>query len=303
MRVATNAVIESALADLMTAQRNQFEANQQVSTGKVAPDLKGYGNDSQQIVTHRASLTMITSYQENNEAMTSRMQVQDLAYEELDAGFNDLRDAITITDGVTLMTDLEAAFDRITSALNTQFAGEYVFSGMSSDTAPITATSIADLQAAVPDTDAVFVHSDRRETYNIDQSTTVELNATAREIASEAFAIIERIADYNAGPNGPFASPLTPDQSDFLNAEVANVVDAFDTLTQHAAISGGTHSRIESKAEYQSDHAIYLELVIGDLEDVDMAEAATRLTQAETAVEISAASFNTLSQVSLLNYL
>ena len=303
MRVATNSMIQSALADLMTAQRNQFEANQQVSTGKKAPDLKGYGNDSQLIISQRASLTIVNTYRENNEAMLSRMQVQDLAYEELDGAFNDLRTAISTTDGRTMMSDIEAAFQRMTGALETKFAGKYLFSGMSTDRAPIAADSVADLQAAVPDTSAVFVHSERRENYKLDENAQIELNATAEEVVGDAFAIIERIADFNAGPNGPFGSPMTNAQMNFLSTEITNLVGAFDTMTQHAALSGATHARVERTASFQSDHATYLELIVGDLEDVDMAEAATRLTQAQAAVQVSAATFSTLTQVSLLNYL
>jgi flagellar hook-associated protein 3 FlgL len=47
----------------------------------------------------------------------------------------------------------------------------------------------------------------------------------------------------------------------------------------------------------------YLTRMIADIEDADMAEAASRLNQAQTAVEVSARTFASLSQVSLLPFL
>lgn len=303
MRVATNSMIQSALADLLAAQTRTSEANQQVATGKIAPDLKGYGSESQLIISERASMTLLQGYRDNNQALTARFEVQALAYEELDAAFNDLRDAIMVTDGTTLMVDVQAAFDRMVGAMNTKFAGKFVFSGMDTNTAPISATSIADLQAAVPDTDAVFVHSDRRETVKIDENSEIELNSTAKELLSEAFAIIERIADYDAGANGPLDGLIDNTQQTFLAGEIANLADAFDDMTSQAALNGATHARVERAVSYQNDYITYLEIIVGGLEDVDMAEAASALTQAQTAVEVSAAAFSTLSQVSLLNYI
>ena len=47
----------------------------------------------------------------------------------------------------------------------------------------------------------------------------------------------------------------------------------------------------------------YLEIMVAGIEDADMAEAATRFQQAQTAVQVSAQTFSRLSQISLLNYL
>jgi flagellar hook-associated protein 3 FlgL len=43
--------------------------------------------------------------------------------------------------------------------------------------------------------------------------------------------------------------------------------------------------------------------LIGDLQDADLAEAASRLQQAQIAVEASARTFSILQNVSLLNFL
>ena len=43
--------------------------------------------------------------------------------------------------------------------------------------------------------------------------------------------------------------------------------------------------------------------MISDIEDADMAEAANRFQQAQTAVDVAAVTFSTLNDVSLLPYL
>jgi flagellar hook-associated protein 3 FlgL len=64
-----------------------------------------------------------------------------------------------------------------------------------------------------------------------------------------------------------------------------------------------TQKRFESAQTDLSNQADTLTSMVGGITDVDMAEAISRLQQAQTTVQASAQVFNTLSQSSLLNLL
>lgn len=303
MRISTHAASQSALMDLMRAQRDSFEAREQLSTGKKATDLKGYANSAETILTGRAAQTRAEGFIQANERLQARLDVQDLAYGELSDAATKLRTTLTTTDGTSLMNNVQVAFDKVVSALSTKFAGSYVFSGVRTDTAPLDASSLADLQAGAPDVSALFQDAQRRQSAQIDGETRLDVNRTASEVAGDLVAVFERIADFNDSADGPFDGQMTPAQQDFVKTEIANVIAAFDTINAAMAENGAKQSRIENSIRGHQDRSDYLTTMIADLEDADMAQAASRLTQSQTAVEISARTFASLSQVSLLPFL
>lgn len=303
MRISTQAASQSALMDLMRAQRDAFDAREQLATGRKAADLKGYANAAETIMTARGAQTRAESFITANQRLQNRLEVQDLAYLELSDAANDLRQALTTTDGTFLMSEVQEAFERAKNALNTTFAGSYVFGGTRTDAEPVTANTLADLQAAVPDVSAVFANSDRRQTAQLDPDISIEVNQTAEEVGFDLMAIFERIADFDAGANGPFDGPLNAAQQAFVQTEIGNVIAAFDDINVAMGDNGNKQARVDMAIRSHETRRDYLQQMIADIEDADMAEAAARLTQAQTAVEVSARTFASLSQVSLLPFL
>jgi flagellar hook-associated protein 3 FlgL len=289
--------------DLMRAQREAFDARDQISSGKKAPDLKGYAHTAETLMTARGAQVRTETFISSNQRLASRLEVQDLAYREMSDAASDLREALTTADGTALMNQVQEAFDRTLAALNTKFADSFIFSGMRTDVAPINANSLADLQAAVPDVTAVFENAPLRQTARIDEETTIDMNRTASEVVGGLMASFERIADFNAGPNGPFDGPITQAQQTFLRSEITNVIAAFETINDAMGENGAKQARIEASIRSHQVRNDYLTSMIADIEDADMAEAASRLNQAQTAVEVSARTFASLSQVSLLPFL
>ncbi len=303
MRISTQAASQSALMDLMRAQRDAFDARDQLATGKKASDLKGFANAAETLMTARGAQVRTETFITTNERLASRLEVQDLAYRDMSDAASELRQALTTADGTALMNQVQEAFDRTVAAINTKFGDSFVFSGLRTDAAPINATTIAELQAAVPDTSAVFENAPDRQTARIDENTSIDVNRTAEEVVGDLMASFERIADFHAGPDGPFDGPVTEAQQTFLRTEIGNVIAAFETINDAMGENGSKQARIEASLRSHEDRRDYLLGWIADIEDADMAEAATRLNQAQTAVEVSARTFASLSQVSLLPFL
>ncbi|PIW30025.1 MAG: hypothetical protein COW29_05155 [Rhodobacterales bacterium CG15_BIG_FIL_POST_REV_8_21_14_020_59_13] len=301
-RIATSAAAQTALMDLMKAQRSVFESQQQLATGKLNPDLKGAGHRAESISAAYGARDRAESYKFSAERVGSRMEVTALALDKLTESASDLRVAMTTIDGTFIMNQAREAFEKARNALSTQHAGGYIFGGTRTDTNPIAAKSLADLVAA-PAAGDVFVNSNRRPVAKLDDQVTLEVGLLANEVGTDIMAAFKRLAEFDAGPDGPLDGPLTETQQTYLQGEIANVLSAFDRISDMVGENGAQQSRVEKMVTSQDQKADYLTSLIGGLEDADMAAAATRFQQAQTAVDVAARTFSVLSQVSLLPFL
>lgn len=302
MRISTQAAAHAALLDLMSAQRELYQSSQQISTGMKAPDLKGYGNQAETILFGRASMSRAENFVEASKRLANRLGVQDLALGELSDSVRDLRVALTTNDGTFMMNDVQAAFERARNALNTQFAGSFIFGGTRTDTVPFTGDTLGQLQAAA-DMGDLFQNAPQKQTGRIDENSTVEISFLANDLAVELMEIFARVADFNDGPDGPFNGTVTQAQQDFLSTEIANVINVFERINDAVGINGSMQSRLDSAVKSNQQRADYLRAMVAGFEEADMAAAATRLAQAQTAVQVSALVFSDMSQVSLLPFL
>mgnify|MGYP002620847086 CR=1 FL=1 len=302
MRISTQAASQAALLDLMRAQRELYQSSQQISTGLKAPDLKGYGNEAETILFARASKARAENFVEAGKRLENRLKVQDLALGELSDAVQDLRLALTTNDGSFLMNDVEAAFQRARNALNTQFAGSYLFSGTRTDTAPFTATTLGQVQGAANAAD-LFQNARQKQTGRIEESASMEISFLADDLGQELMEIFARIADFDQSADGPFDGTTTDAQQAFLSTEIANVIGVFERINEAVGVNGSMQSRLESSIRSNQQRADYLTAMVADFEEADMAAAATRLAQAQAAVQVSALVFSDMSQVSLLPFL
>jgi flagellar hook-associated protein 3 FlgL len=301
-RIATAAASQTALLDLMKAQRNVFESQQQLASGKLYPDLKGAGHKAESIAAAYGARDRADAYKFTAERVESRMEITAIALDQLTDAATDLRVAMTTIDGTHIMSQAREAFENARNALSTQYAGGYVFGGTRTDTAPISATSLDDLVAAPAAAD-VFVNSSRRPVAKMDDQVTLEVGVLASDVGEDLMAAFKRLAEFDAGPDGPLDGPLTDTQQAYLQGEIANVLAAFDSIGDIVGENGAQQSRVENMIADQQQKSDYLTSLIGGLEDADMATAATRFQQAQTAVDVAAQTFSVLSQVSLLPFL
>ncbi|MGK0267128.1 MAG: flagellar hook-associated protein 3 FlgL, partial [Maricaulis sp.] len=145
--------------------------------------------------------------------------------------------------------------------------------------------------------------NDLEPTVQVDENTTITVGRLASDIATDIMASFKRIAEFEAGPNGPFVDPMTDVQQAFVVGELQNIVTAQSGIISVVGMNGVMQSQIESSQQSQKDRQDFLVGMISDIEDVDMAEAATRFQTAQNVLDVSAKTFASLTQVSLLNFL
>lgn len=301
-RISTYAANQSALMDLMKAQKSMFDAQQQLTTGKRSQDLKGIGYQAESLQAARAAQERAKSYEEAAVRTEARLSAQNIALEQMAEAVSDLRTAVTTKEGDYIMHQVREAFYEVTNSLNMKHAGVYLFGGTRSDVAPVNVSNLSDLLPMASAAEA-FENNQRTPEVQLDQGYTLEVGMLADDVGSEVMAAFKRIADYDAGANGPFATPMTAAQEAFMNTEIQNVITALDNLYVKVGENGSKQTQVENLKNSHMDRQDFLTQMVSDIEDVDMAEAASRFQAAQTAVDVSAMTFSTLNQVSLLPYL
>ena len=120
---------------------------------------------------------------------------------------------------------------------------------------------------------------------------------------AESFSALQQIAQFDAGPSGPFSAPLTQPQTDFLNALLPSLGTAASGAVAQVAANGVAQSRVENAQAQLADRKTASDAIVGKIAEADPAKAAVDLQLASTALQASAQVFSVLQGSSLLSVL
>jgi flagellar hook-associated protein 3 FlgL len=137
----------------------------------------------------------------------------------------------------------------------------------------------------------------------IEEGRTVRAGLVADDVITLAMESVKRLAEVDEGPDGPFGGELTAAQKQAIQNELASLADAFDHILACQAENGRLLKEVDAASARQRSQLEALKGAIGEIVNVDLAEVAVRLNQAQFAYEASAGVFNVVRNMSLLNAL
>ena len=294
------------MAQLMRSQSRVFIDQQQIATGKVAQTFQDIPQDAGVLLSAKSIESKIEHYIRAGNELRSRLELQDIHLEGIASAAQDLRqsvlDAVASEKGIGLMQELEGVFTTALNILNTQVAGRHYYAGTRTDVAPVNANGLSDLVAAAAASD-LFENGQVKPSLLADDNLSIEYGVLASDVATDLFDAIKRIADYDAGVNGPFGTQLTPAQRQFLEGEIANLAQVTDDLNSHVAANGLNIQQVERVLARHAATEVQVKTFISDIEDVNLAEAITRLNSDQIAVEAATRVLGTLNRLSLMDFL
>lgn len=304
MRISTGQIWDTALGNLMNAQIRQNTANQQVSTQKVASDLGGYGRSSEIIATYQSSLKRVDGYIGVAKTVSDRLDSQNVALERAGEGIASAREtilsAIANNSVDALMSTLQSDYMAFADGINFKHQGQYLFGGGQETSAPLQANSLNDL-TTIPAADT-FVNGNVKKTSKIDGTTSLQTGMLASDLGTEAADLFREIKAY-ADANGPLQGSMTEAAQTFFQDIANRLSTAYTNMVDSVGLNGTFQNRVENSLTSLEAQAISLEGLISDKVDVNMAEAYTRLEQADIAVQASAQVVANLRTTSLLDLL
>ncbi len=281
------------------------EARQiQLASGKVSDRYSGVGVATAQLLSAEGVIERTTAYDRSAAVTASRLETQEASLTTIADSVARLRERFVValsTGGAELIApEIAAEAQRIIAALNTETGGVYVFGGVDGSVPPVRAQSLSDI-ASASNTDSLFIDAARRQ-LAVEEGTTVDGGATAREIASGLFATLKDLANAPAAL-GAFSGQLTNAQSAYLSQKIAELDQLSAGLYSELGLNGLAQGQTEDARVRNGQRRDLAEIVASEVEDVDLAEVVSRLNQDRLAIEAAAQALAQASELSLLNFL
>ena len=308
-RVATSAQTAYFLSQIQNAGNALDKTQEQIASHKVSDTYAGFGTQTQVLTATMAANARNTAYTTATNFAVTQTDLQDTQLTSLGSLAAQLKkavsDAVANNDATTLMNQAQSIFDQATAILNTKDAnGDYLYSGGKTDVAPVTVNSLSSL-AALPSASAAFANGTLTKSVQVADGTSVSYGITASDIGTGLMQALKDIANFDAGGTGNFnaATSLSAAQNTFLTNAITQTTTVGSDLNAAAATNGYVSNRLtDSQTQQTSMNTLYNSFV-SNIQDTNMAEAATQLslnqTQLQAALQVTAG----LHQLSLLNYL
>ena len=315
-RVSTNGNYQSALLNLMQAQRTQTEAGERVQTGKIATDLTGFGRSSEPLTAMKGAEARVQGFLDSGEAVAARLDAQVLSLNIVGEAMSAARAAISgvlASDSAsTLMLELEGQFQSAANGLNYRHQGGYLYAGANTTTPPVSVGSLAEL-AAAPTVASTFTNDQIKPASRIAENTSIETGFVADGFTfteadgvtqSHIFQIFSDIKRYNDNPaTGPLTGKPTEAQKTFLTAQLKRLEAASTTTIDAAAKNGALAKRVEQVTTSHEAQQLSLNDLVSARTNADPLKSVTELQLSQVAVQALAQVVAQLSEVSLLNFL
>ena len=299
MRVATFALSDQMIANALRVQSVMANEQIQESSGQKSQDFAGYGADAGSVVNLQVSVTRSQSYIDAASVADSKVQVMYSAVGSMTNILTQLRSQLSAasvgssTATSSVITYAQQALSQVGSLLNTQYDGEYVFSGAKTDTAPVNLTSYDTGTGSLTTSDTSYYQGDSEiASVRVSDSQSVAYGANAD---NPAFEQVMRLLKYIGNSSTLSASDLTAS----LNL-ASSALDAVSTVQAKISTSA---SQIETASADQSDYQNFAQTLGGDLTNVDVAAVTAQLSAYQTQLTASYSAIAKIQGLSLANYL
>lgn len=343
--ISTISLADTARKQMLrqTATVNQLQL--EMASGRKADVGLDLGGRTGEAVRLRSEFTFLNSIVDTNALTESRLDVSQAAMDDILTSAQDyLATLVGVRDsnGSTEITTTEATgnLDLLISRLNTQLNGNYLFSGLNTDEAPITdyadATSAnkvaadaaflaefgftqsaagvsgiseADMQTYL-DTDfaAMFADPDWGTLWSSASDDTVVTRISTSETVNSSVSANEQafrdLAQAYTMMSDLGNADLSPEtQKVVLDKAIELLGSAIGGVTTMMGELGNVQERVSLASERLEIQTDILNERINALELVDPEETAVRLNTAITQLETTYAISSRMQQLSILNYL
>jgi flagellar hook-associated protein 3 FlgL len=299
MRVATFAQSEQMISSAMRMEAVMSNEQVQESSGQQSQDFAGYGSNAGQVVNLQVSVTRAQTYIDAAQSAGSEAQVMYSAVGSMTDLITQFRSDLTAAESATatsttsLSDDAQQLLSQMESLLNTQYDGQYVFSGGDTSTAPVDTTSLATGTGSLTTADTSYYQGDDEVTsVRVSDSQSISYGVTAD---NSAFEQALRALKYVANSTSLSSSDIS---SAFNLATTALTA----TSAVQAQLSTAS-SEIQTASANQTDYQNFASTLSGDLTNVDVAAVTAQLSTYQTQLEASFSAISKIQSLNLASYL
>ena len=308
-RIATAQQSQYFLSQIENASSALNVTQQQIASGNNATTYAGFGTQTQVLQATMSANARNSAYQTATSLAITQADVQDTQLTSLSSLTTQLNTAISTAissnDPSTLMSQVQSIFSQATAILNSQDAnGAYIYGGGNDSTPPVSVSSLSQL-ASLGSVSSAFANGNDLKSVQVADGQSITYGVTASSVATGLMQELQNIAQFDQGTNGNFSGSLnlSGTQNTFLTGELSAISGVASNLNNATAQNGDNYSALQNAQSQQSTMATLYSGFISNIQDTNMAQAATQLsldqTQLQAALQVTAS----LNKLSLLNYL
>ena len=296
MRVNPN-MVPDILADLQQSQTAVNIALQEVATGKSVNVPSDNPAASADMVQNTIETANVDQYTQNVSSMSSMVQTADSS---LGSVVTSLTQAISLgTEGANgtnnpsnlqaIATQVQGILQSVVAQANTSYQGTYLFGGTETSSAPYTASSSSPSGYA-------YNGNNNSNSVAVGDDMNVQVNLPGSQIFSNASADV-------LGSLSSLVTAIQSGNATTIGTATTAVNAALSNVSQQRVFYGNAESQLNSQETALQQETVSLTSQQSSLIDVDEAQAATNLSQAETANSAAEAAAAKVLPNTLLNYL
>ncbi len=296
-RIGDFAQSERMTSQLLQAQTRTRIAQAQIGSGKVSDRFQDLAPEVERLIDVKQTLTQNRQFQENATftdkkliAMESAVSgLFDLATRARTLAVQRINDPNT-TPGL-IAPEFENLLDQAVAFLNEDMDGRFLFGGSQTASRPV---ELDPAFTAFGSADDTYYQGD-----DLTLTTRIDVDV---EIATSMSADREGFRELIGALRGLINGDVLDDDA-VLEDSLGLVNDSLGKIADYQAELGIRQAQLDRVKEGHLDTEIYLETRISEIEDVDVTEAITRLTQDQIVLESAMATMARLNQLSLVDYL
>ena len=300
MRVTNRAMTNSYLSDVQKSLQSINKLNTQLNTGKQINKVSDNPYEAIKILNMQNEINDVERYNYNCDEITGWLDSTDDALDKIGNISSEIKVLLTSISGAygeneikAIRSEINEKVKQIGEALNTTYAGRFIFGGSNTDEAPVeifeNADGIVELRLKAG------ANEDKLKA-EISDGIGIDYNLTASQVTDNLKGLntINNIL-VELGNN-----PVDKENVQELNSELGDYMN--HVLNNRSAI--GARSNTVSNVKSSNDENILrLKGVYSDMQDVDWAEKYIELTSAQMVYNSSMQVGAKMIQPTLLDYL
>lgn len=303
--VSTYGSLQTLLQNMGQVQSNLNDAQVQTSSGKKSQTFDGISSSVEQFTALNAQVNRLTDYQQSNGVIVGQLQTTNTALGQVTQLATSVKSLIAsqlsgTTSSAAFSQQLQSELGTLTSILNTNYSGSYIFGGTNTSTPPVKTPVPANVQTGVPDA-GYYQGSNQDSTVRISDSQTITPNISASNSAfQQLFAGIQQAI--SAASSSTASGSSSTRTAALTNAE--NLVDG--GLQGSIALQATVNSNIltvQNATTQSQTMQTYYTGIVSNIDDSDVVALSTQVSEDTATLQASYSTFARISSLSLVNYL
>ena len=296
MRVNPN-FVPDVLAGLQQSQTALNTALQEVSTGKRVTQPSDDPAASANMVQNTIETNDVDQYTQNVTGQLSMVQTADSALgsvvssltQAVSLGVEGANGTMNASNQQAIATQVQGILSSVVSLANTSYQGSYLCGGTANTQVPYTASATAASGYQYNGNSGV-------NSVAVGDNLNVQVNVPGSEIFSNSSNDV-------LGSLSSLVSALQGGNPTAIQTATSTVSSALNYVSQQRVFYGNAETQLNSQETYLQQETVSLASQQNSLVGVDMATAATALTQAQTANSAALAAAAKVLPTTLLDYL